>query len=72
MSLSATEIDVRTVLHMFQLVKMKGNPGQWKLQRLQYFVLHYITLLVKQITIFSSYPETMDKHLFYFLRRADS
>lgn len=27
MSLSETEIDVRTVLHVLQLVKMKENPG---------------------------------------------
>lgn len=31
MSLSEIEIDVRPVLHVFQLVKMKKNPGQWKL-----------------------------------------
>lgn len=55
MSLSATEIDVRTVLHMFQLVKMKENPGQWKLWRLQYFVLHYPA--GKADYNFSSYPE---------------
>lgn len=52
MSLRETEIDVRTVLHVFQLVKIKENPGQWKLRRLQCFVLHRITLLVKQITVF--------------------
>lgn len=55
MSLSATEIDVRTVLHMFQLVKMKENPGQWKLWRLQYCVLHYPA--GKADYNFSSYPE---------------
>lgn len=45
MSLRETEIDVRTVLHVFQLVQIMENPGQC-------FVLHYITLPVKQITVF--------------------
>lgn len=42
MSLSAREIDVKLVSHVFQMVKMKENAGQWKLRRLRCFaaILH--------------------------------